>query len=119
MVVDYQKINAITERDVFPIPLPDDLINQLVGSQVFTKLDLRSGYHNIQIKEGDKWKTAFRTKEGLFKYQVMLFGLQNAPSVFQRFMNHIFRDLLGKGVVVYLDDILIHAKTKEENIHIL
>jgi hypothetical protein len=98
-----------------PLTPPGRALEKLKHAKVFTKLDLRSEYNNIQIKEGDEWKTAFRTKFGHYKYTVMPFGLTNAPAVFQRFMN-IFRDLLDIYVIVYLDDILIFSKSKEEHV---
>lgn len=115
LVVDYRKINDITKNNQFPIPLQGDLLEKLQEAKIFTKLDLQWGYNNVQIKEGDEWKTAFRTKEGLYEYVVMPFGLKNAPAVFQRFMNDIFRDLIDVNVVVYLDDILIYSRNKEDH----
>ncbi|QRV92843.1 Retrotransposable element Tf2 protein [Ceratobasidium sp. AG-Ba] len=94
----------------------DELIEKLRHAKIFTKLDLRSGYNNVRIKEGDEWKTAFRTKYGLFESLVMPFGLTNAPAVFQRFMNDIFRDILNIYVTVYLDDILIFSNNREEHV---
>lgn len=115
LVTDYRKINEITKSDKFPLPLRGDLIEKLKDAKIFTKLDLRWGFNNIRIKEGDEWKTAFRTKNGLYEYTVMPFGLKNAPAVFQRFMNDILRDLLDVYVVVYLDDILIYSKNREDH----
>jgi hypothetical protein len=94
LVTDYRKINEITKGDQFPLPLQGNLIEKLKDAKIFTKLDLRWGFNNIRIKEGDEWKTAFRTKSGLYEYTVMPFGLKNAPAIFQRFMNDILRDLL-------------------------
>ncbi|CCO35435.1 Retrotransposable element Tf2 155 kDa protein type 1 [Rhizoctonia solani AG-1 IB] len=115
LVVDYQKLNKVTVKDVYPLPRQDDLMAKLREAKIFTKLDLRWGYNNVQIKEGDKWKTAFKTKYGSFEYLVMPFGLTNAPAAFQRFMNDLFRDLLDITVVVYLDDILIFSKDPAEH----
>ncbi|KAF8749954.1 hypothetical protein RHS01_09608 [Rhizoctonia solani] len=93
----------------------DDLMAKLRHAKLFTKLDLRWGYNNVRIKEGDEWKTAFRTKYGLFEYLVMPFGLTNAPAAFQHFMNDLFRDLIDVTVVIYLDDILIFSENPEEH----
>ncbi|QRW18002.1 Retrotransposable element Tf2 protein [Rhizoctonia solani] len=94
LVVDYQHLNNWTKKNVYPLPCPDNLMAQLCGAKVFTKLDLRWGYNNVWVKEGDKWKTAFCTKYGLYKSLVMTFGLTNAPAAFQHFMNKLFKDLL-------------------------
>ncbi|CEL56021.1 hypothetical protein RSOLAG1IB_02035 [Rhizoctonia solani AG-1 IB] len=115
LVVDYQKLNEVTVKDVYPLPRQDDLMAKLRDAKIFTKLDLRWGYNNVQIKEGNEWKTAFKTKYGSFEYLVMPFGLTNAPAAFQQFMNNLFRDLLDITVVVYLDDILIFSKDPAEH----
>ncbi|KAF8751162.1 K02A2.6-like [Rhizoctonia solani] len=115
LVVDYQKLNEVTQKNVYPLPRQDDLMAKLRHAKIFTKLDLRWGYNNVRIKEGDEWKTAFRTKYGLFKYLVMPFGLTNAPAAFQHFMNDLFRDLIDVTVVIYLDDILIFSENSEEH----
>ncbi|QRW22893.1 Retrotransposable element Tf2 protein [Rhizoctonia solani] len=113
LVVDYRRLNNRTKKNVYPLPRPDDLMAQLRGAKVFIKLDLRWGYNNVRVKEGDKWKTAFRTKYGLYKSLVMTFGLTNAPAAFQHFMNKLFKDLLDVCVIIYLDDILIYSKDDE------
>ncbi|QRW17779.1 Retrotransposable element Tf2 protein [Rhizoctonia solani] len=110
LVVDYCRLNNRTKKNVYPLPRPDNLMAQLRGAKVFTKLDLRWGYNNVRVKEGDKWKTAFQTKYGLYKSLVMTFGLTNAPAAFQHFMNKLFKDLLDVCVIIYLDDILIYSK---------
>ncbi|KAF8696468.1 hypothetical protein RHS03_07867, partial [Rhizoctonia solani] len=110
LVVNYRHLNNRTKKNVYPLPRPDDLMAQLRGAKVFTKLDLRWGYNNVRVKEGDKWKTAFRTKYGLYESLVMTFGLTNAPASFQHFMNNLFKDLLDVCVIIYLDDILIYSK---------
>ncbi|KAF8689682.1 hypothetical protein RHS03_09063, partial [Rhizoctonia solani] len=115
LVVDYRKLNDVTHKNVYPLPRQDDLMAKLRHAKMFTKLDLRWGYNNVQIKEGDKWKTAFRTKYGLFKYLVMPFGLTNAPAAFQHFMNNLFRDLIDVTVVIYLDNILIFSEKPEDH----
>ncbi|QRW15647.1 Retrotransposable element Tf2 protein [Rhizoctonia solani] len=115
LVVDYRKLNKVTHKNVYPLPRQDDLMAKLRNAKLFTKLDLRWGYNNVRIKEGDEWKTAFRTKYGLFEYLVMPFGLTNAPAAFQHFMNDLFRDLIDVTVVIYLDNILIFSKKPEDH----
>jgi len=85
------------------------------GAQWFTKMDLKNGFNPIRMSEGDEWKTAFRTCYGLYEFQVMPFGLTNAPSTFQDMMNHVFSDILDVGILAYMDDILVYAKTREEH----
>src|SRR3981189_2201315 len=102
-VQDYRALNLITRKNRYPLPLIDDLIHRLKGAKYFTKLDVRWGYNNVRIKEGDEWKAAFRTNRGLFEPLVMYFGLTNSPATFQSMMNEIFEDLITQGVVsIYL-----------------
>ena len=115
MVVDYRKLNAITVKNRYPLPLTTELVDTLSKSRVFTTLDLRWGYHNVRIKEGDEWKAAFRTREGHFEPTVMTFGLTNAPATFQHMMNDIFKDLIGVSVIIYLDDILIFSEDTNQH----
>ncbi|KAF8748329.1 hypothetical protein RHS01_10931 [Rhizoctonia solani] len=110
ILVDYRCLNNQTKKNIYPLPCPDNLMAQLCGAKVFTKLDLQWGYNNVQVKEGDKWKTAFCTKYGLYESLVMTFGLTNTPAAFQHFMNELFKDLLDVCVIIYLDDILIYSK---------
>jgi hypothetical protein len=111
-VQDYRALNAITRKNRYPLPLINDLIHQLKGACYFTKLDIRWGYDNVRIHEGDKWKAAFCTNRGLFEPLVMYFGLTNSPATFQTMMNEIFQDLITKGIVsVYLDNILIFTNS--------
>ena len=108
---DYRYLNEGTVKNVYPLPLVQTLIDKLHGSTVFTKLDLRSGYNNVRIKDGDQWKAAFKCERGLFEPTVMFFGLCNSPATFQAFMDDIFSDMLDEGwLVIYMDDILIFSK---------
>ncbi|CAI7793981.1 unnamed protein product [Closterium sp. NIES-53] len=115
MCIDYRALNRVTIKSRYPIPRADDLLDQLRGSRYFSKIDLRGGYHRIRVFADDYPKTAFRTRYGRYEYTVMPFGLTNAPSTFQLTMNGVFRDMLDKKVIVYLDDILVYSKTKEEH----
>ncbi|KAF8670350.1 hypothetical protein RHS04_08628 [Rhizoctonia solani] len=115
LVVNYRRLNNQTKKNVYPLPHPDDLMAQLRGAKVFTKLDLQWGYNNVCIKEGNKWKTAFHTKYGLYKSLVMTFGLTNAPAAFQHFMNNLFKDLLDVCIIIYLNDILIYSQNNVDH----
>ena len=113
MCVDYRPLNLVTIKNEYPLPSINDLYGQLAGSSVFSKMDLRLGYHQIRIREEDIPKTAFTTRYGLYEYTVMSVGLTNAPATFSCLMNLIFMEYLDKFVVIYLDDILIYSKNEE------
>src|SRR3979490_2767892 len=116
LMQDYRRLNAMTIKNQYPLPLIPELINHLRGAKYFTKLDIQWGYNNVWIKDGDKWKAAFWTNRGLYEPLVMFFGLTNSPATFQMMMNDIFQDLIMEGVVcVYIDDILIYSKDRAEH----
>jgi hypothetical protein len=115
MCVDYRSLNEVTIKNKYPLPRIEDLFDQMKGASVFSKIDLRSGYHQLKIRELDIPKTTFRTRYGLYEYTVMSFGLTNAPAYFIYLTNKVFMEYLDKFVVIFIDDILIFSKTEEEH----
>ena len=116
VVIDYRAINEITIKNKYPLPLMDELFDRVVNAKWFTKIDLRSGFHQIAIRPEDREKTAFRTRYGSFEYTVLPMGLCNAPGTFMQLMNETFADMLDKSVLCFLDDILIYSRTEEEHL---
>jgi hypothetical protein len=118
MCVDYRLLNEVTIKNKYPLPQIEDLFDQMKGASVFLKIDLRSGYHQLKIRESDIPKMAFHTRYGLYEYTVISFGLTNMPAYFMYLMNKVFMEYLDKFVVVFIDDILLFSKIEEHEKHL-
>ncbi|GJZ71326.1 putative reverse transcriptase domain-containing protein [Tanacetum coccineum] len=114
MCIDYRELNKLTVKNPYPLPRIDDLFDQLQGSSVYLKIDLRSGYHQLRVRDEDVPKIAFRTRYRHYEFQVMLFGLTNTPVVFMDLMNRVCKPYLDKFMIEFIDDILVYSRNKEE-----
>jgi hypothetical protein len=115
LCIDFRQLNKVIVKNKHPLPRIDDLFDQLKDAKIFLKIDLRSGYHQVRIKHEDINKTVFRTRYGHYEFTVVPFGLSNSPVVFMSLMNGVFRDYLNKFVIIFLDDIMVYSRTKEEH----
>ncbi|XP_015168118.1 RNA-directed DNA polymerase homolog [Solanum tuberosum] len=117
MCINYRKLNTVTVKNRYPLPLIDDLFDQLQGVVVFSKIYLRSRYHKLRTRASNIPKTAFRTRYGHYEFLVKSFGLSNAPAAFMDLMTHLFRPYLDSFIIVFIDDILVYSQSREEHAH--
>ncbi|KZV24364.1 hypothetical protein F511_35198, partial [Dorcoceras hygrometricum] len=115
MCVDFRQLNKVTVKNKYPLPRIDDLFDQFQGSTVYSKIDFRSGYHQLWIRDADVAKTAFRTRYGHYEFLVMPFGLTNTPAMFKDFMNRVFSEYIDRFVIVFIDDILVYSRSFREH----
>ena len=115
LCIDYRQLNRVTIKNQYPLPRIDDLFDQLKGARVYSKIDLRNGYHHLRVKETDIPKTPFRTRYGHFEFTMMPFGLTNAPAAFMDLMHRVFQPYLDQFVVVFVDNILVYSQSEEEH----